>query len=146
MTIRKISKKDFDEWVSLGVALWPKHTKREIEKEFRGLRSSRRYKTFLAVTDRERPVAFINLSLRRDYVEGSTSSPVGYIEGIYVKPAYRKHGGARELIRAAEGWAKKRGAKELASDTELQNTASQKFHKRVGFTKVDVIVHVIKKI
>ena len=35
------------------------------------------------------PIGFAQCTLRNDYVEGSSSSPVGYLEGIYVKDEYR---------------------------------------------------------
>ncbi|MFA6992204.1 MAG: aminoglycoside 6'-N-acetyltransferase [Candidatus Gracilibacteria bacterium] len=146
MNFCEISEDSFNEWVSMGVALWPHHTKKEIEKEFRSQLSSDKYQTFLAQKQDGQLAGFINLSLRSDYVEGASTSLVGYIEGIYIKPEYRKQGVAKELIKVAEKWAKKCKCKELGSDTELSNIESQKFHKNLGFKKADTIVHFIKKI
>jgi len=146
MNFYEISRQNFDEWVLMGVALWPHHTKKEITKEFRKQLKEEKYKTFICINDTSQSIAFINLSLRIDHVEGASSSPIGYVEGIYVKPGYRKQGVAKELIKVAEKWAKKRGCKELGSDTELSNVDSQKFHKKLGFKKADTIVHFIKKI
>lgn len=146
MNISKISEKYFNDWVAMGVALWPQNTKRELTKEFRALLRSKKYATFIARSDQGETVAFINLSLRSDYVEGSSSNPVAYVEGIYVKPKYRQAGMAKELIKRAERWTRKKCCTELASDTELQNRASQKFHKSIGFKKAGTIVHFIKKI
>ncbi|MEK7462977.1 MAG: aminoglycoside 6'-N-acetyltransferase [Patescibacteria group bacterium] len=142
----EISKKYFNEWVVAGVALWPHHTKKEISKEFNKQLLLDKYKTFIGLNEKGDLIAFINLSLRSDYVEGSTTSPVGYIEGVYVKPEYRKQGVARSFIKIAGHWAKEYGCKELASDTGLSNIDSQKFHKNAGFKRVDTIVHFIKKI
>ncbi len=143
----KISKSDFDEWVSMGIALWPRYRKRKklLEQTFRQILKSPKYTAFICKNNNE-PTAFINISLRVDYVEGSAKSPVGYVEGIYVKPKYRKQGISKELMRLAENWAQKRGCKEIGSDTELSNADSQKFHKNLGFKEVDRIVHFIKEI
>ncbi len=130
----------------MGLALWPHHKKKELEKEFRADLKSSKYKHFLAQGKDSEYVGFINLSLRSDYVQGASSSPIGYVEGIYVKPKYRKQGVAKELIKHAEQWAKKQGCKELGSDAELRNTASQKFHENVGFKKAGTNVHYIRKI
>ncbi len=130
----------------MGIALWPHAKKNGLEKEFRADLKSSKYKHFLAQNKDSEYLGFINLSLRSDYVQGSSSSPVGYIEGIYVKPKYRKQGVAKEFIKQAEKWAKKQGCKELGSDTELSNADSQKFHKNLGFKKADTIVHYIRKI
>lgn len=35
-------------------------------------------------------IGFAQCQLRRDYVEGTQFSPVGYLEGIYVADNYRK--------------------------------------------------------
>ena len=146
MNFCEISNKNFNEWVSMGLALWPGHKKKGLEKIFRSELKFDKYKHFLAQNADGEYLGFINLSLRNDYVEGSSSNPVGYVEGIFVKPKYRKQGVAKELIKQAEKWAKKQGCIELGSDTELRNVKSQKFHKNLGFKKAEVIVHYIKKI
>ena len=130
----------------MGVALWPHYKKAKLSKIFRADMKSAKYQHFLAQNEAGEYLGFINLSLRSDYVQGATSSPVGYVEGIYVKPKYRKQGVAKELIIQAEKWAKKQGCKELGSDAELSNIDSQKFHKNLGFKKANVNVHYIKKI
>lgn len=53
-------------------------------------------------------VVFANIALRHDYVEGTETSPVGYLEGVYVKENYRKKGYARELVEVCEKWARKK--------------------------------------
>jgi len=90
-------------------------------------------------------MGFVEVS-RRDYVEGCRSSPVGYVEGIYVRPAYRKQGIGRELIRAAEQWAQRQGCTEMGSDTGLDDTQSIFFHEALGFREADRQVVFLKKI
>jgi len=148
MNFCEISKKDFNEWLTMGLALWPhyKKKKNELKKIFEKIIKSPKETFFLCKKKDNKSVAFINISLRSDYVSGSTTSPVGYVEGIYVKPEYRKQGLAKELIRIAEQWALKKGCKELGSDTELDNINSQKFHKNLGFKEVNKVVSFIKTI
>ena len=102
-------------------------------------------KIFFAV-DENHVCGFIHVSLRRDYVEGTDGSPVGYIEGIYVKVHYRKKGIALLLINEAANWCRQNNITELASDTELDNSTSQRFHEAVGFKEVNRIVCYVKKI
>lgn len=85
-------------------------------------------------------VGFAHIGLRFDYVEGCESSPVGYLEGIYIKPNYRNKGYAKELLIVAEKWAKGKGVKEFASDCELSNTESLKFHLKLGFKEENRII------
>ena len=94
----------------------------------------------------EFPVGFAQCQLRRDYVEGTESSPVGYLEGIYVVELWRKQGLAKALLAACEGWAKGKGCTEFASDCELDNTQSLQFHLKAGFREANRIICFTKKI
>ena len=94
--------------------------------------------------DQDNYIGFIHSTLRTDYVEGSDASPTAYIEALYVKEKYRKHGTAKQLLFFSEEWAKKKGCKQLASDTELHNIASIEFHKKNEFNEVNRIVCFIK--
>ena len=71
----------------------------ELEGEFAELIPSEDCAVFLSVAE-DGPVGFAQCQLRRDYVEGTRSSPVGYLEGIFVLPAYRNQGRARALLAA----------------------------------------------
>ena len=91
-------------------------------------------------------IGFAQCQLRHDYVEGTESSPVGYLEGIYVAEEYRKQGVARELLSACESWAKAKGCTEFASDCELDNTQSLRFHLNVGYEEANRIICFTKKL
>lgn len=67
---------------------------------------------FLKFID-EKAVTFANVALRHYYVEGTETSPVGYLEGIYVKENYRKKGYTREFVEDCEKWAREKNAKNL---------------------------------
>ena len=67
------------------------------------------------------PVGFAECQLRYDYVEGTDSSPVGYLEGIFVKEEFRHRGFAKEILAECEKWTKEKGCTEFASDCELDN-------------------------
>ena len=80
------------------------------------------------------------------YVEGTDSSPVGYLEGIYVVDGFRKNGIARGLLTACENWAKSKGCTEFASDCESDNLQSLQFHLNVGFREANRIICFTKKL
>lgn len=101
---------------------------------------------FFLAFDGENAIGFAQCQLRHDYVEGTESSPVGYLEGIYVADGYRKQGIARELLSACEDWAKEKGCKEFASDCELDNTQNLQFHLNVGFEEANRIICFTKKL
>jgi aminoglycoside 6'-N-acetyltransferase I len=88
----------------------------------------------------DKPIGFAQCQLRHDYVEGTESSPVGYLEGVFVSEGYRKKGYAAELLSECEKWAKERGCTEFASDCELDNIDSLSFHMALGFEEVNRII------
>lgn len=84
--------------------------------------------------------------LRHDYVEGCSTSPVGYLEGVFVDRKYRNKGIARELCLECEKWAKSKGCSEFASDCALDNDKSLAFHLSVGFKEENRIICFRKEI
>lgn len=127
----------------LALELWPAHTAAELTKELSPLLESEEAAFFIAANG-SGPVGFAQCQLRRDYVEGAQSSPVGYLEGIYIRPPYRGQGWARALLRECEGWAASKGCREFASDCELDNLASRAFHLHAGFAEAGRVVCFIK--
>ena len=127
----------------LALERWPAHTAAELTKELSPLLESEEAAFFIAANG-SGPVGFAQCQLRRDYVEGAQSSPVGYLEGIYIRPPYRGQGWARSLLRECEGWAASKGCREFASDCELDNLASQAFHLHAGFAEAGRVVCFIK--
>ena len=143
--IQKAEAKDLPMITELACKLWPDHTVEEMRAEFAEVIAKPDSAFFLAYVE-DVPIGFAQCQLRYDYVEGTGSSPVGYLEGIYVAEEYRKHGIARELLTACEGWAKEKGCTEFASDCELENTQSLQFHLNVGFEEANRIICFTKKI
>ena len=89
---------------------------------------------------------FAEAALRNDYVSGCQTSPVAFLEGIYVKPAFRGRGVARKLVGAIEAWARSRGCTEFASDAAIDNTASHAMHNALGFVETQRVVYFRKVI
>lgn len=131
---------------SLAHQLWPNHALSDLMIEMKHLLSSSDNALFIAQSTDEIPLGFAHGSIRVDYVEGTCSSPVGYLEGIYVCPKYRHHGIAAHLLKACEKWAISMGCIEFASDCSIENTASYTFHLSHGFTEANRIICFTKKI
>ena len=145
MMIQKAEIRSVSILAELACRLWPEHTPEEMCAEFAEIIAKPDAAFFLAYTD-ETAVGFAQCQLRYDYVEGTESSPVGYLEGIYVAEGSRKQGVARELLSACERWAKEKGCSEFASDCELDNLQSLRFHLNVGFAEANRIICFAKKI
>ena len=143
--IRKAEIKDLPILAELACQLWPDHTVEEMQIEFAEIITKNDAAFFLAYAE-ETAIGFAQCQLRHDYVEGTDSSPVGYLEGIYVAEGYRKQGVAKELLSACENWAKTKGCTEFASDCELDNMQSLRFHLNVGFEEANRIICFTKKL
>ncbi|MBQ9947253.1 MAG: GNAT family N-acetyltransferase [Oscillospiraceae bacterium] len=119
--------------------MWDSASLSELEKDFLNIVNSRNSVCFIRYSE-DTPTGFAQCSLRKDYVEGTSTSPVGYLEGVYIIDEYRNKGYARELVSACEKWAKDMGCSEFASDCELTNENSLRFHLSVGFDEVNRII------
>ena len=139
MKIRKAEKRDLLLLAELSCKLWPHHTAEEMLAEYSTGITNPDAVFFLAYAE-ETAIGFAQCQLRHDYVEGTSSSPVGYLEGIYVLPDHRHEGVAKQLLKACESWAKSRGCTDFASDCELTNTDSLYFHLNVGFEEANRII------
>lgn len=123
----------------LAMLLWPDNEINDLEKEMENYIISDNGAVFIYFSETI-PVGFAQCNLRNDYVEGTESSPVGYLEGIFVKVEYRKRGIGKKLLIQCEEWAKRKGCSEFASDCELNNTESLKFHLQLGFEEANRII------
>lgn len=144
MEIRKANAQDETVLVTLMHALWPDAPLIELSAELRlGLRSG---KMHYFIASNNLPLGFCQLSFRHDYVPGAASSPTAFLEGIYVDESVRGQNVATLLVEAAAAYARSKGCDELASDTEIDNDDSQRFHERIGFQEVERTVHYMKKL
>lgn len=137
--VKKASNEDRRVLAELAVQMWDSHNVDELELKFEEIINSESADFFIKYVDNE-PVGFAQCSLRVDYVEGTDSSPVGYLEGIFIDANCRNNGYAKELLSACEKWAKERGCKEFASDCELDNADSLQFHIAMGFEETNRII------
>ena len=134
-------------WLALRKSLWPGFPDSEHLAEMSlFLAEPERFIQFVAYERPRAPVAFVEASLRHDYVNGTSTSPVVFLEGLYVAPASRRRGFARELVGAVAAWGKERGCTEFASDTPLHNELSQAVHKSLGFQEAERVVYFRKEL
>lgn len=141
MPIRIATAEDIDGWAALRDMLWPDTEHAEHLVEMRDMLANPECVTFLGASDTGELRGFAEAALRHDHVNGCDTSPVAFLEGIFVRPAYRGQGTARALVTAVEGWAQAQGCTELGSDAALNNRASHAFHAAAGFTETERVVY-----
>ena len=143
--VRKAGIENLEEIANLAVLMWTDLDIRGFIAEFTDVLSKGETQFFLKY-DRDIPIGFAQCRLRYDYVEGTDTSPVGYLEGIFIKEEYRRRGYAKELLSECEKWAKGKGCKEFASDCEIDNDNSFNFHMALGFNEANRIICFTKKL
>jgi aminoglycoside 6'-N-acetyltransferase I len=95
----------------------------------------------LAFAADDSAIGFVEASKRVDYVNGTSSSPVAFLEGLYVEPAARRNGVARALVADVENWARAQRCTELASDSPLDNAQAHAAHRALGFEEMERVVY-----
>lgn len=141
--IRQATRQDAGAAAALALQLWPENDAPALTAEMEEIIQDGA--VFLAEEDGV-AIGFAQCQLRHDYVEGTETSPVGYLEGVYVQAAHRRRGVARALLAACEQWARAQGCREFASDCELTNAESLLFHLNMGFIEANRIICFTKDI
>ncbi|AOJ07742.1 tobramycin N-acetyltransferase AAC(6')-III [Burkholderia mayonis] len=140
-TIRAAAASDALAWRQLRRALWPHADDAEHARDVaQQLDAPYRHACFIAWTPDGAPLGFAEVAVRRDYVNGCDTSPVLFLEGIFVDPAARRRGVARALCSAAAVWGATCGCAEFASDAPLGNAASHALHRALGFDETERVV------
>lgn len=137
--IKKATGKEAAMAAELALQMWEENTIEDLTLEFTDYINADNSIILLAMSE-DKPIGFAQCGLRHDYVEGTDSSPVGYLEGIFVVKEYRKKGIGREMLKECEIWAREQGCKEFASDCELINDTSLTFHLKMGFKEANRII------
>jgi aminoglycoside 6'-N-acetyltransferase I len=143
--IRRATHEDKAGWLRLRQELWPDAPREYLTFDMDQRLSDANYAIFVAARGDGELVAFLESGLR-EYGEGCETSPVGYIEAWYVDEHIRGQKIGRDLVHAAEQWAREKGCFEMASDTWLENEASIAAHLRLGYQEVERLVHFVKRL
>ena len=145
MDINRAGLEEVSSLAKLAVLLWPEHQAEALGQEIALLMAENKAAFFLA-REGGLSIGFAQCALRHDYVEGTSTSPVGYLEGLYVLEEHRRGGVAAGLLSACESWARQQGCREFASDCELHNEQSLRFHLTTGFEEANRIICFTKKL
>ncbi len=116
MIIRPVEPCDASAWESMRRDLWPEDPEShapEIAAFFGGTSSEPR--AVLLAIEGSNLVAFAELSIR-DNLKELPGKRVGYVEGLYVAPPFRRQGIARKLLQASRLWARHNNCEAFASD------------------------------
>ncbi|GEK88933.1 aminoglycoside 6'-N-acetyltransferase [Alkalibacterium putridalgicola] len=137
--IKRASDHHIEQITELAHLLWPDEQLTILKKEMNHFHRDSTSELFIC-EENEDILGFAHVKLRYDFVEGTSTSPVSYLEGIYVRKLYRKQGIARQLVEVCEDWSRFMNATEFASDVDLENILSADFHTSLGFKEVNRVI------
>ncbi|MEM9427597.1 MAG: aminoglycoside 6'-N-acetyltransferase [Pseudomonadota bacterium] len=148
MPIRTATSSDIHAWISLRTELWGDTSLDQHRDEVTKMlaRPADQCAVFLDIANESEIRGFAEATLRHDYVNGCNTSPVAFLEGIFVRSQDRGSGIGRLLLRSVQSWAQDQGCTELASDAELCNLPSFRFHMAMGFEETERVVFFRKPI
>jgi aminoglycoside 6'-N-acetyltransferase I len=130
-------------WAGLRAELWPDTTAAEHAADIATFLAeilARRAQVAFIALDQGTAIGFAEASLRHDYVNGCKTSPVVFLEGIYVRGSHRRTGIGKRLLSTIEDWGRGQGCTEMASDADLANIQSHDFHAGIGFSETQRVI------
>ncbi len=93
MRLERATAATLDEWLALRLELWPHESEAGLAEQARKLLGRESAAAvFLLRDDVGGAIAMAEATVRRDYVNGCSTSPVAFLEGLYVRPAWRRQG------------------------------------------------------
>ena len=143
--VREAEERDLDKVAELAALMWTGHSAGELRNEFSEILLRGNARFFLKY-EGDVSAGFAYCQLRSDYVEGTKTSPGGYLEGIFVRENCRGRGYGAELLAECEKWARANGCREFASDCEIDNLDSLRFHMAMKFSEANRIICFSKKL
>ena len=149
--VRQATQEDLFAIAEMCHALWPDGTAAEHAQHLAPLLAGNypgRLPAIVLVAEGpdRRIVGFVETGLRSHADGCDAAHAVGFIEGWYVDPGYRRKKIGAQLLAVAEVWAREQGCAEMASDTWLDNADSQRAHEALGYEVVDRCVHYRKEL
>lgn len=139
MELVEVTEKDFPEWRAFRKSLYEGMDDAENDAEVQVIYESDSWYCWIVKDDQGQNIGLVELA-SRNIVDGCLSSPVAYLEGLYLEPAYRGQGLGKQIIKDIIDRCAEQGYSELATDTELLNTRAQAFYDAAGFEETDRIV------
>ena len=144
--MRPIAEVDLSEWFRLRRKLWDATTDEDHKAEMLDIVDHPDTQLVaVAESGNGKLAGFLEASIR-PFVEDCETDHVGYLEGWFVDPEFRRHGVGRMLVSLAEEWARSRGCTEMASDAEFGNEMSLAAHTRLGYQETSRLVHLRKEL
>lgn len=132
--IRRMIAGDRAAWIEMRLALWPHESFAAHAADVDRLLNAANVWNYIAEAVGGAAVGFAEISLR-NWANGCRTQPVPFLEGIWVKDGFRRHGLGSRLLAHATAFLSAQGFDELGSDAHLDNLVSHAAHQAWGFSE-----------
>jgi len=139
MKLIPIKQQDFQLWGQYRLALYSAQKEEDNESEMGAIHQDDNWFCRFIENDAGKVIGMVELSLR-NIVDGCSSSPVPYLEGLYLEEAERGKGLGAQILQMLIDWCKGQGYTEFATDAEIVNQRAQMFYENAGFEVIDRVV------
>jgi aminoglycoside 6'-N-acetyltransferase I len=144
LIVRPLRESDLSGWFRLRRLLWDGLEEGEHKAEMLDIYEHSDSQLVLVAESGEGGlIGFLEASIR-PFVEDCHTDNVGYLEGWFVEPEFRRSGVGAKLVAEAENWALRKGCTEMASDSEVGNDDSLSAHQSLGYLITSKLVHLRK--
>ena len=137
--LRELMASDREAWTKARCTLWPDCSIEQAAIEVAVIVDDVDQIAF-GVFDGRDLVGFAEYSLHPHAI-GCGPGPVAYLEGWWVAESVRRQGIGRMLVDAGIAWGRKKDCREMASDTWVDNVASDCAHRALGFESIEQLIH-----
>jgi aminoglycoside 6'-N-acetyltransferase I len=138
--IRQMNASDSAAWIEMRASLWPDEPPSIHARSTEAILAGDDVWGFIAVSANGTPAAFAELRIRK-YANGCDSQPVPFLEGIFVRPQFRRRGIGTRLVAHMEAFLVARGFCEIGSDALIDNHESHAAHRGWGFSETERVVY-----
>jgi aminoglycoside 6'-N-acetyltransferase I len=139
VAIRQMTKADRQVWIEMRRALWPAHPE-DHPPEVDDMLGRDDVWGFVAETSDGDALGFAEVALR-PYANGCAGRPVPFLEGIWIKPGFRRQRVGAQLMAHIDGVLAARGFREIGSDAHIDNGPSHAAHRSWGFAETERVVY-----
>jgi ribosomal protein S18 acetylase RimI-like enzyme len=127
--IRSAEDRDFTTLARLAGELGYPSTAEQVRERFANIKAAPHQATFVAVTNGDAVIGWIQLSEARSL----ESEPRAEITGLVVDSNFRGGGAGRKLVERGEDWARHRGLAVIGVRSNIIRERTHVFYERLGY-------------
>jgi len=143
--VREMNGADRPAWLEMRGALWPHEPSAAHSDDIEKILANDQAWAFIAESLEGIPAGFAEVAIRK-WANGCKTQPVPFLEGIFVRPQFRRQQIGARLVEYLEAFLAMRGFQEIGSDARIENHLSHVAHRAWGFSETVRVVYFRKSL